>query len=108
MIQYAPRGIQRTDMEGKHRARAFLLATSHIMVWMRRQAGVEDFLDFRMGVEMARHCDAVGVVLEHANRQRLDAARNEEAIHGRQACARGALDKIDFLGILWPCKHYRS
>src|SRR5258708_24744933 len=61
-----------------------------------------------MGVERARQGDAVGVVLEHANRQRLDAARNEEAIHGRQACARGTLDKIDFLGIFWTCKHYRS
>src|SRR5437899_9449270 len=77
VIQQAPRGIQRTDIEGKHRARSFLLATGHLVVWMRRQAGVENFLDFWMSVEMARHGDAVGVVLERANRQRLVAARNE-------------------------------
>src|SRR5260370_12959401 len=39
--------------------------------------------------------DCFLVVLEHANRQRLDAARNEEAIHGREAGARGALNEID-------------
>src|SRR5260370_8736460 len=67
---------------------------------MRRQAGVENFLNLRMGVEMARHGDAIGVVLEHANRKRLDAARDEEAIHGRKACTRRALEETNFFCIV--------
>src|SRR5215813_13922527 len=52
-----------------------------------------------MGVKMAGHRDAVDVVLEHANGESLDAARNEEAIHGSETGPGGALDEIDFLGV---------
>ncbi len=82
VIEESPRGFQRTYIEGEHGARAFLLAAGHFVLRMRWQAGIEDLADFGMRVEMARNGDAVGVVLEHANRQRLDPARNEEAVHG--------------------------
>ena len=48
---------------------------------------------------MPSHGNAVGVVLEHADRQRLDAAGDQEAVHGRQARARRTLDEVDFLSV---------
>ena len=54
----------------------------------------------------------------HAHGQRLDAARDQEAIHGREAGSGGALEEIDFLGVggaseddgaagasLWPFRY---
>ncbi len=74
MIEEAPRGVQGTYIEGEHGARALLLAAGNLVLRMRRQTGVEDLLDLGVRIEMARHGDTVGVVLEHANRQGLDAA----------------------------------
>src|SRR5712692_6272274 len=42
VIEEAPRGFQRTYIEGEHGARALLLAAGHFVLRMRRQAGVED------------------------------------------------------------------
>src|SRR5258708_38690096 len=100
VIEEAARGIERAQVEGEHAARTFLLASSDFMMWMRGQAGVEDLADFGMRVEMARHGDAVGVVLQHANGERLDAARNEEAIHRRKSGSSRALKEINLLGVL--------
>src|SRR5579871_4082778 len=52
-----------------------------------------------MSVEMASHRNAVGVVLEHAHGERLDAPGNQEAIHRRESGAGGTLDEINFLGV---------
>ncbi len=85
-----------------------MLTARDFVMRMRRQAGVENLADFGVRIEMARHSDAVGVVLQHANRERLDAARNEEAIHGREARSRGALDEINFLRVLGTREHHRA
>jgi len=58
-----------------------------------------DFFYLRVRIEVARDRKAVGVVLEHADGERLDSARDQEAIHGREAGASGSLDKINFLGV---------
>src|SRR6267143_1058803 len=108
VIEEAPRGFQGTYVEGEHGARALLLAAGYFVLGMRGQAGVEDLLNFGMRVEMARHGDAVGVVLEHANGQSLDAARNEEAIHGREARAGGALNEIDLFRVFVTREHHCS
>src|SRR5947208_1786511 len=108
VVQESARGIQRTHFEGKHRSRALLLAAGHFVLWMRLQAWIEDLFYFWMSIEMARHGNAVGIVLEHTDGQGLDAARNEEAIHGRQSRSGRALDEINFLGVLGTRQHHCS
>jgi hypothetical protein len=73
VIEEAPRGVERAYIEGEHCARTFLLAAGDVVLRMRPQPWVVDLADFGMRVEMARHGNSVGVVLEHANRQGLDA-----------------------------------
>ncbi len=66
---------------------------------LRAMSCVIHFADFRMGVEMTGHGNSIGVVLEHADRERFQAARDEEAVHRSESAACRALDKIDFLGV---------
>ena len=72
---------------------------SEFVLRMRRQTGIVHALHLGMLLEIARDCHAVGIVLGHAHGQRLDAARDEEAIHGREARAGGALQEIDLLRV---------
>src|SRR5262245_40555526 len=57
-----------------------------------------------MRVEMACYGEAIGVVLQHADGERLDATRNQEAIHGGKTRAGRALDEINFLGVFLFCE----
>src|ERR1700722_11369631 len=61
-----------------------------------------------MGIQVTRDHQAVGIVLQHAHRESLDAARNQEAIHGRQSGTCGALDKINFLGVFLASQYHRA
>ena len=67
---------------------------------MAGQTGIEHFFNFRVRVQMAGNGLAVGVVLKHANGKSLDAARSEEAIHGREAGSGGSLDEINSFGVV--------
>ena len=99
MIEETAGGVEGFEIEGQHGARAALLLAGDFVVRVRRETRVVDFFDFGVRVEMAGDGDAVGIVLEHADGQRFDSARNQEAIHGSEAGARGTLDEINFLGV---------
>jgi len=62
VIEEPPRGLERTHIKGKHGAGAFLLAASYVVLRMRSQSRVKDFLILGWGIKMARHGDAVGIV----------------------------------------------
>ena len=51
---------------------------------------------------------SVGIVAVHAHGQGLDAARNQKAIHGREARARRALYEIYLLGFFRAREDYRA
>ncbi len=78
------------------------------MLRMRRQSGIKNFADFGVSVQVASDSDAIGVVLQHANGESLDATRDQEAIHGSQASSGGALDEIDFLGIFGASENHAA
>src|SRR6266851_6481434 len=100
LIEEAASGVERSEVEGEHGARTALLFASNVVLRVRGQARVMHLAHFRMGVEMASDGNAVGVVLEHADGQRFESARNQEAIHGSEAAARGTLDEVNFFSVL--------
>ena len=75
MIEEAASSIESFKVEREHRAGATLLPTGDLLLRMGGQAGIVDLAHFGMRVEMARDGHAVSVVLQHADRERLDAAR---------------------------------
>src|ERR1700738_1464611 len=52
-----------------------------------------------MRVEMAGHRDAVSIVLEHSDSERLQAAGDKEAVHGSEASPGRALDEVNLFGV---------
>jgi len=60
------------------------------------EAGVIDFADFGVGIEVASYGDAVGVVLQHSYRKSLSPRETRKQSHGRETGSGGALNEIDF------------
>src|SRR6202030_3469328 len=99
VIEKTASRFQGAQVKGKHATRAFLLAARNFVLWMTGQSRVKNLLNFRMGVEVTRDYQSISIVLQHAHRESLDAARNQKTIHGRQSGTRGALNKINSLGV---------
>src|SRR6476660_1483590 len=85
VIEESTRGVERAEIESQHRAGTLLLAACDFVLRMRLQTRIKHLAHFRMCIQVARHADAVGVVLQHSNRKRLDSAGDEKAIHWREA-----------------------
>jgi len=75
---------------------------------MRSQPRIKNSSYFRVRIKVPRDSQAIGVVLKHSHCERFDATRRQEAVHGRQAGARGALNKVNLLGILRTRKDHRT
>ena len=63
LVEEAARGFFGANIEGEHGAGAFLLTASDFMLRVSDKAGIVDFADLGMRIEMARDGEAVGVVL---------------------------------------------
>ncbi len=99
MVQHLSRIFEGNHVERNHRSEAALLADCDTVVRMRRQSGVMDALHAGMILKEARDHASIRIVLFHAHGQRLDPPRHEKAVHRSEACARRALQEIDFLRI---------
>src|ERR1700738_1814261 len=82
MIKKPPGRFQGAQIKRKHASWAFLLAACKFVMRMTSEPRVKNLLNFWMRVEMTRHYQAVGIVLQHAHRESLNAARNQKTIHG--------------------------
>ena len=99
VIQQFLRRLERPQIKRKHSAVSTLLALGDFVLRVRRQPRINHAFHFRMRLQKFRHRHPVRVVTVHSHRQRLDSARNKEAIHRRKPCSGRPLNEINLLGI---------
>ena len=92
--------LRGTKVEAHHGAEALLLPDGQLMLPMALQAGIGQASELGLRGEEFGDGAAIFLVGFHPQRQRLDAAQNEEALEGGKNSAGGLLDEEKALLVL--------
>src|SRR5579864_8529021 len=99
VIQQTARCFDSAQFKRKHCAESGLLLLGDGVLRVRSETGVKHTFHFGMRFQKLRDGHPIRFVLLHADGESFDAARDEEAVHRREAGSGGALQEIDTVGV---------